>query len=55
MTQVVEKKIQSVKDIEIGDIYVSSWGYDQTNVEYYKVIKKTEKMIWLRAVGQKYL
>lgn len=55
MTQVVEKKIQSMQDIEIGDIWSSSWGYDQTNVEYYKVIKKTEKMVWLRAIGQKYV
>lgn len=25
--------------IKIGDIFYSSWGYDQTNVDYYKVKK----------------
>ena len=25
--------------INIGDIFYSSWGYDQTNIDYYKVKK----------------
>lgn len=24
---------------KVGDILVSSWGYDQTNVDFYKVLK----------------
>ena len=30
---------------EPGDIFRSSWGYDQTNVDYYEVISVTEKML----------
>ena len=45
----------SIADIKIGDIWYSSWGYNQTNIDFYKVIKKSEKMIWLRAIGQKYV
>ena len=26
-----------------GDILVSSWGYDQTNIDFYEVVKVTEK------------
>lgn len=25
--------------VEVGDILVSSWGYEQTNIDYYQVIK----------------
>ena len=25
--------------VKIGDLYYSSWGYDQTNVEFFKVVK----------------
>lgn len=26
-----------------GDILVSSWGYEQTNIDFYEVVKATEK------------
>ena len=34
---------KSVPTFEIGDIYVASWGYEQTNVDYYQVINKPSK------------
>jgi hypothetical protein len=56
MNQVLEaKKIESMADVEIGHILVSSWGYDQTNIDYYKVIRKTAAMVELRAIGQNYV
>jgi hypothetical protein len=55
MSQVKEKEISCMEDIEIGDIFYDSWGYDQTNIDFYKVIKKTKAMVWLRAIGQTYL
>lgn len=27
--------------VQVGDIFVSSWGYDQTNIDFYQVIGKT--------------
>jgi len=27
--------------INIGDIFVHSWGYDQTNIDFYQVVRKT--------------
>lgn len=34
-------------DVEVGDILYSSWGYDQTNVDFYRVIKRTKASIKL--------
>lgn len=31
--------------IEVGAILVSSWGYDQTNVDFYVVVEMTPKMV----------
>jgi hypothetical protein len=35
------KKIGTLQTIEKGDILVCKWGYDQTNVDFYIVTKKT--------------
>jgi hypothetical protein len=36
-----------------GDILVSSWGYDQTNVDFYQVIAVGEKSVKIREIGSK--
>ena len=33
-------KKELFKTVEVGSIFVSSWGYDQTNVDAYQVIEK---------------
>lgn len=45
-----ENKNDSVK---IGDVFHSSWGYDQTNTEYYKIVEisKTGKTCKVVQVG----
>jgi hypothetical protein len=30
-------------NVKVGDFFVCSWGYDQTNVDYYKVVGLTPK------------
>jgi len=53
MSQVLEaKKIESMADVEIGHILSASWGYDQTNIDYYKVVRKTAAMVEVVAIGQ---
>ena len=37
-----------IDDININDILYRSWGYDQTNIDFYKVIKKTTHYIFYR-------
>lgn len=39
-------------DYKAGEILVSSWGYDQTNVEFYEVTATTERTVTLRPIAQ---
>ena len=36
----------------IGDVLYTSWGYDQTNVDWYQVTKVKGKSIWLRKIAE---
>ncbi|BFQ96361.1 hypothetical protein DAT1711_15850 [Enterococcus cecorum] len=33
---------------QVGDIFYSSWGYEQTNVTFWQIVKLTEKTAWFR-------
>jgi hypothetical protein len=37
-----------------GDILVCSWGYDQTNVDFYQVTRILPKSIEIRAIDKHY-
>lgn len=42
----------SGRGLELGDVLVSSWGYDQTNTDYYEVTKLIgEKQVEIRMIG----
>lgn len=38
--------------VKVGDVFYSSWGYDQTNVDFYKVVAKTKARIKVVAIGK---
>jgi hypothetical protein len=40
-------------DMKVGDILYSSWGYDQTNIDYYEVTKVMGKAIEIREIAYK--
>jgi len=42
---------KKVQDNAIGQIYVSSWGYDQTNVDAFQVVRATEKTLYLLPIA----
>ena len=55
-----EQKLSKEKDkaeffesIKVGDIFVDSWGYDQTNVDFYLVTKKLKASIKIVKIGSK--
>lgn len=50
MSTIIEKVVPKV-----GDILISSWGYDQTNIDYYKVVRTTDKSVWIQQVRSKAL
>jgi hypothetical protein len=49
------KKQQLRKDIvnpfKLGDLLYSSWGYEQTNVDFYQVTKVGDKSVWVRPIA----
>ena len=47
----LEKEFNDGADVD--DILVCSWGYDQTNVDYYKVVRRTKASAWIVPIGQK--
>ena len=34
-------------------IYRASWGYDQTNIDYYEVVSRTAKTVQLRPIAKR--
>ena len=50
MTTTIEKVKVTPK---IGDILYSSWGYDQTNIEFFKVVKVSKFSVWIQEIGKK--
>lgn len=45
-------KIKKASMVSVGDIFVSSWGYDQTNVDFYQVVGTTKTMVVLRPLDK---
>jgi hypothetical protein len=44
---------KSGHDLKVGDILNTSWGYDQTNVDYFQVVGlKSKTMVYIREVQQ---
>jgi hypothetical protein len=39
--------------ISVGDIFVSSWGYNQTNIDFYEVVRKMKTMAAFRKIAKK--
>lgn len=38
-------------EIPVGAVVVNSWGYDQTNIDFYQVVKASANYVWLRPIG----
>jgi len=43
---------EMVNPFQVGDIIGNSWGYDQTNVDFYQVVEVGKKSVKLRSIGQ---
>jgi hypothetical protein len=48
-----DERSQFSHTLKEGDILYSSWGYDQTNINYYQVIEVGQKSVKIREIGQK--
>ncbi len=43
------------RKVNVGDIFEESWGYDQTNIDFYQVTKLTPSGVRVRKVDQSYV
>tara|TARA_R110001632_G_scaffold77851_1_gene175157 strand:+ start:769 stop:1320 length:552 start_codon:yes stop_codon:yes gene_type:complete len=46
-------KEKAANEMKVGDIYCSSWGYDQTNVDFYKIVEVKKSSAVIVRVGSK--
>ena len=37
--------------MEIGTVLISKWGWEQTNIDFYEVVKATEKTVTIRQIA----
>lgn len=45
--------MMNMDNINIGDVFAASWGYEQTNVDFYQVARKTKAMVELVEIGRR--
>lgn len=48
-----EEKKKEIAEVKVGEILYSSWGYDQTNVDFYQVVEVKGKTFKIRAIESK--
>lgn len=44
---------QHTDTVQTGDVFISSWGHDQTNIDFYEVVAVTPKTVRLRAIASR--
>lgn len=52
MTTMTDANRAAFDATEVGDVFVSSWGYDQTNVDFYLVVGKTAARVQVVEIGK---
>ncbi|EAL2460390.1 hypothetical protein YZ31_07110 [Campylobacter lari] len=45
-----KKHEENENGYKVGDVFYSSWGYEQTNIDFYQVIATSKKTIWLASI-----
>lgn len=54
--QAAKKKQKEANEnvkVNVGDIFVTSWGYDQTNVDFYQVVEVKAKTVIIKSIASK--
>jgi hypothetical protein len=47
-----KEKAKAPHTLKVGDIMVSSWGWEQTNVDFYQIVSVTPKTVTMREIEQ---
>jgi hypothetical protein len=45
--------MEKIEFPKVGDVLYASWGYDQTNIDFYQVVRISNASVWLRPMNQK--
>lgn len=48
---IAERRVLKPHTFKPGDIVTNSWGYDQTNVDWYRVTRATKHFVWLKPIA----
>jgi hypothetical protein len=40
---------------DVGDILSASWGYDQTNIDFYRIVRRTNDTVWLEHLTNRHV
>jgi len=46
------KEVPQLNSVKINDIFYSSWGYDQTNIDFYQVIEVLPNSVKVVSIGE---
>jgi hypothetical protein len=47
--------VKASDHFKVGDLLRTSWGYDQTNVEFFKIVRVLDKSVEVVAIGGKHV
>jgi hypothetical protein len=47
-----KKQFDATQHWTVGDVVYNSWGYEQTNIDFYQVTRVSEKCVWIREIAQ---
>jgi|GEM_PF-2142574 len=50
-----DKELKEISELKVGDIFVSSWGWEQTNIDAYQLIELKNKTGTFREIALKSL
>lgn len=50
-----QSRVQEINKVRVGQLYSYSWGYDQTNVEFYQVIERVGKQFKMCQIARRYV
>lgn len=45
------KKQKENEALKVGQIMYDSWGWEQTNIDWYMIVRKTGSSVWLQQIG----
>ena len=46
-----EIALPAIVPLQAGDILAYSWGWEQTNVDFFQVVRATAKSVWIRPIA----